>query len=86
MCVHTAPGPVSHVSVESVNSSSLYISWGAASPANGNTTHYLVWVNSSSQQHMTNTTATDMRTVAVQGLSKLNSLAFEVWYVGCLYF
>ena len=65
LCMHvllkcTAPGPVSFISVESVNSSSLNISWGAASPANGDITHYLVWVNSSSQHYQSNITAPDM--------------------------
>ena len=72
------PGPVSYVSVENVNSSSLNISWGAASPANGDITHYLVWVNSSSQQQnniMTNTTA---RNVIVQGLSKFTCSVADI--------
>ena len=93
LCICTAPGAVSHVSVESVNSSSLNVSWGAASPANGNITHYLVWMNSSSQHQMTNTTATDMRNVTVQGLCKLTSsiadnrnALFIVPYAGlCVY-
>ena len=91
LCICTAPGAVSHVSVESVNSSSLNVSWGAASPANGVITHYLVWVNSSTQHQMTNT-ATDMRNVTVQGLCKLTSsiadrnALFIVLYAGlCVY-
>ena len=65
LCMHvllicTVPGPVSFISVESVNSSSLNISWGAASPANGDITHYLVWVNSSSQHYQSNIRAPDM--------------------------
>ena len=78
LCICKVPGPVSYVSVENVNSSSLNISWGAASPANGDITHYLVWVNSSSQQQnniMTNTTA---RNVIVQGLSKLTCSVADI--------
>ena len=60
LLICTAPGPVSFISVESVNSSSLNISWGAASPANGEITHYQVWVNSSTQHYQSNITAPDM--------------------------
>ena len=73
LCICKVPGPVSYVSVERVNSSSLNISWGAASPANGDITHYLVWVNSSSQQQNNIMTNTAARNVIVQGLSKFTS-------------
>ena len=64
------PGKVSFVSASRVNDSSLNISWGAIEAANGNLTHYLVWVNSTSDGHRRLVDISRPRRLIVSGLSK----------------
>ena len=53
-----------------VNDSSLNISWGTAESANGNITHYLVWVNSTSDSHRREVAISLPRSLIVTGLSE----------------
>lgn len=65
-CLHVGLGLVPYVTVKSVNSSSLDISWGPAQLASGVTSHYLVWVNSSSQLHMASVPAPAQNVIVSQ--------------------
>ena len=75
-CFCPVPGKVSFVTASRVNDSSLNISWGAVEAANGNLTHYEVWVNSTSEGHQRLVNISLPRRLIVSGLSK--SLLFTI--------
>ena len=59
-----------------VNDSTLNISWGTAEPANGNITHYLVWVNSTTDSHRRLVDISQPHILIVTGLSEPLCLCF----------
>ena len=67
---HLAPGKVSFEYALRVNDTSLYISWGLAEPTNGNIFHYIVWVNSSTDNHQRLVPVPTSRQMIITGLSK----------------
>ena len=64
------PGKVSYVTASRVNDSSLNISWGAVEAPNGNLTHYLLWINSTSEGHQRRVDVSRPRRLIVSGLSE----------------
>ena len=68
---HSAPGKVSFVYASRVNDTSLHISWGLAEPTNGNITHYIVCVNSCTDNHQRWVPVpTSRQMIILTGLSK----------------